>query len=82
MTALDVGSGSGIMTALIYFLLKALFPSRRIQVVGIEHIAELAQRSRENLTAAGFGGLLQSGDIVMVHGDGSGDTSGSQGPNP
>ena len=77
VTALDVGSGSGIMTALIYFVLKALFPFKRVQVVGVEHIAELAQQSRENLIAAGLGDLVKAGCLYIVHGDGSGDRPGT-----
>ena len=65
------------MTALIYFLLKALFPLKRVQVVGIEHIAELVQQSRKNLIAAGLGDLMKAGRLTIVHGDGSGERSGA-----
>ncbi|KAG5652368.1 hypothetical protein H0H81_005230 [Sphagnurus paluster] len=62
---LDVGSGSGYLTAVLYHLV-----SPGGTVVGIEHIPELVQWSEENLRKDGLGHALDEGRIVMVAGDG------------
>ncbi|RDB27964.1 Protein-L-isoaspartate(D-aspartate) O-methyltransferase [Hypsizygus marmoreus] len=62
---LDVGSGSGYLTAVLYHLVG---PTGK--VVGIDHIPELVDWSVENLRKDGLGEALDKGQIVMVAGDG------------
>ena len=75
---LDVGSGSGYRKlcrsphssgqaeALVTAVFHHLAPSAR--VVGIEHIKELAEWSKENLRKDGVN--LGEGRVEIVHGDG------------
>ncbi|KAH8103032.1 protein-L-isoaspartate O-methyltransferase [Cristinia sonorae] len=62
---LDVGSGSGYLSAVLHHLVG---PSGK--VVGIDHVPELVDRSVKNLKADGLGEQLASGSIVMIAGDG------------
>ena len=76
--ALDVGSGTGYLSA----CLAQLVVSERFRngsktsvddegvVVGIEHIDALTRRSVENVKADGKGRLLETGRVVLVCGDG------------
>ena len=58
---LDVGSGSGYLTGAFAALLNEM--KIKGHVVGIERCRALADQSRDNLRAAGLGGLLQSREI-------------------
>ncbi|KAG6896370.1 hypothetical protein C0992_008739 [Termitomyces sp. T32_za158] len=62
---LDVGSGSGYLVAVFHHLVG---PTGT--VVGVEHVHELAQWSKENLRRDGLGNALDEGRIVIVTGDG------------
>ncbi|GLB42198.1 putative protein-L-isoaspartate O-methyltransferase [Lyophyllum shimeji] len=62
---LDVGSGSGYLTAVLHHLTE---PTGTI--VGIDHIPELVSWSVENLKKDGLGEALERGGIVMITGDG------------
>jgi len=65
MKALDVGSGSGILTACM-----AIMVGSSGKVVGIDHMAGLIEMSRENLGKDGKTDLINSGNIVLTVGDG------------
>ncbi|TIA92866.1 hypothetical protein E3P99_00421 [Wallemia hederae] len=62
---LDVGSGSGYSCAVFHNLV-----TETGKVVGIEHIDQLVESSKENLRRDGLGGALESGAIKMIAGDG------------
>jgi len=62
---LDVGSGTGYLTALF-----AEFVKPGGVVVGIDHIPELVQMSRDNFKKDGRQRLLDSMEVVLVTGDG------------
>ncbi|KXN84050.1 Protein-L-isoaspartate(D-aspartate) O-methyltransferase [Leucoagaricus sp. SymC.cos] len=62
---LDVGSGSGYLTAVFHHLVG---PSGK--VVGIDHIPELVDWSVTNLRQDGLGKALEKKQIEMVAGDG------------
>ncbi len=62
---LDVGSGSGFLTACF-----ALMLGDGGQAVGIDHIDDLVQQSKVNVKKAGMGNLLASGRLKFVVGDG------------
>ncbi|KAK7681414.1 hypothetical protein QCA50_015506 [Cerrena zonata] len=62
---LDVGSGSGYFCAVLHHLV-----GRRGKVVGIEHIPELTEWSRENLSRDGLDLAWGKGSIEMITGDG------------
>jgi len=64
-SALDVGSGSGYLLAIMHQLV-----SPRGRVVGIDHIPELTEMSVKNLRADGRGDALDDGTIKVVTGDG------------
>ncbi|KAL8604871.1 Protein-L-isoaspartate(D-aspartate) O-methyltransferase [Nucella lapillus] len=65
-TALDVGSGSGYLTACM-----ALLVGEKGQAVGIEHIDELVQESLANVRKTSLtAGLLETGQLKFVVGDG------------
>ncbi|KAK3593444.1 hypothetical protein CHS0354_020207 [Potamilus streckersoni] len=64
--ALDVGSGSGYLTACMALLVG---PSGK--AVGIDHIDELVKESIKNIRKdPDLGALLDSGQLVIVSGDG------------
>ncbi|KAK1231438.1 hypothetical protein PQX77_005447 [Marasmius sp. AFHP31] len=62
---LDVGSGSGYLVAVLHHLVS---PSGK--VVGIEHVEELVEWSRENMLKDGLKDELDSGKIQLIAGDG------------
>lgn len=62
---LDVGSGSGYLSAVLYHLVG---PNGK--VVGIDHIPELVQWSLNNLRNDGLGQALDDKQIEMIVGDG------------
>ena len=64
-SALDVGSGSGYLTACMSDMVG---PSGK--VVGIDHIQELVEHSIENIKKDGKGNMLSTSQITMVVGDG------------
>ncbi|KAF8343104.1 protein-L-isoaspartate O-methyltransferase, partial [Cantharellus anzutake] len=61
---LDVGSGSGYLSAVLYHL------AEDSTVVGIEHVPELVDWSIKNLKADGLSNAIENGRIKMVAGDG------------
>ncbi|KAF5330163.1 hypothetical protein D9611_010564 [Ephemerocybe angulata] len=65
MRALDIGSGSGYLVAVMHHLVGDTG-----KVIGIEHIPELVTWSEGNLRQDGLGHALDSGAIEMVAGDG------------
>jgi protein-L-isoaspartate(D-aspartate) O-methyltransferase len=62
---LDVGSGSGYLAAVLHHLVS---PGGK--VVGIDHIPQLVDWSVENLKKDGLGHALETGEVVIVSGDG------------
>lgn len=67
---LDVGSGSGYLTAIFHHLVSPGNGQPTGKVVGIDHIAELVDWSVENLKKDGLGPALENGQIEMTKGDG------------
>ncbi|KIJ59936.1 hypothetical protein HYDPIDRAFT_99740 [Hydnomerulius pinastri MD-312] len=67
---LDVGSGSGYLTAVLHHLVSPPSGQSQGKVVGIDHIPELVDWSRSNLAKEGLGAALEEGKIEMVVGDG------------
>ena len=65
MRGLDVGSGSGYLTACM-----ALMVGSAGRAVGIDHIPELVDMSRGNLNKDRKTELLESGQLELVVGDG------------
>ena len=65
---LDVGSGSGYSTALLYEMVKSP-DSKETLVVGIEHIDPLVTMSKENLIKS-YDEEIESNKIKIVNGDG------------
>jgi len=63
--ALDVGSGSGYLSVCMAHLV-----GEEGRVVGIDHIPELVNQSVENIKRDGQAGMLDSGRLSMVVGDG------------
>lgn len=63
---LDVGSGSGYLTAVFHHLVQ----SPTSKVVGIDHIKQLVDESERHLRKDGLGKALDDGEIVMITGDG------------
>ncbi|GMR59371.1 hypothetical protein PMAYCL1PPCAC_29566, partial [Pristionchus mayeri] len=61
---LDVGSGSGYLTAAM-----AVMVGSRGKVVGIEHIPQLVEMARRNIEK-NHGNLLRSGRVELIEGDG------------
>jgi protein-L-isoaspartate(D-aspartate) O-methyltransferase len=62
---LDVGSGSGYLSAVLHHLVG---PTGK--VVGIDHIPELVDWSVENLKKDGLSEALEKKQIEMITGDG------------
>lgn len=62
---LDVGSGSGYLTACFYRYIQAQGGDSNTQIVGIEHQPELVTISQENLNNDNPE-MLQSGKILIV----------------
>ncbi|KAG6326952.1 hypothetical protein ID866_12137 [Astraeus odoratus] len=74
-TVLDVGSGSGYLSAVLHHLVSPdPTPDQpsppRGKVIGIDHISELVERSKQNLERDGLGDAMRDGKIEMVVGDG------------
>jgi len=67
---LDVGSGSGYLTAIFHHLVSPGNGQPTGKVVGIDHIAELVNWSVGNLKKDGLDLALESGQIEMIVGDG------------
>ena len=67
---LDVGSGSGYLTAIFHHLVSPGNGQPVGKVVGIDHIAELVDLSVENLKKDELGPALENGQIEMIAGDG------------
>jgi SAM-dependent methyltransferase len=67
---LDVGSGSGYLTAIFHHLVSPGNGQPAGKVVGIDHISELVDWSVENLKKDGLGPALENCQIEMVVGDG------------
>ena len=65
MKVLDIGSGSGYLTACMSLMVEP-----KGKVVGIDHYAGLVNMSIENMRRDGKGYLLDSGSIVLLSGDG------------
>lgn len=65
MRVLDVGSGSGFLTACM-----GLMVGPTGKVVGIDHYDGLVKMSVENIRRDGKGSLLDSGSILLLAGDG------------
>lgn len=66
---LDVGSGSGYLTACFFRFIKAKGNHPNTRVVGIEHQASLVNLSKTNLNADDPS-MLQSGIMQIIQGDG------------
>ena len=64
---LDVGCGSGYLCATFY---EMTVKNGSAHVVGIEHIDQLAQFSKDNLKNAGYESQLKDGTINIICGDG------------
>lgn len=65
MHALDIGSGTGYLTACF-----ALMVGPEGRAVGVEHIPELATSSIENIQKSSAASLLKEGSLVVHVGDG------------
>ncbi|KAJ7569665.1 hypothetical protein O6H91_01G088000 [Diphasiastrum complanatum] len=65
MRALDIGSGTGYLTAAF-----ALMVGEHGRVVGVEHIAELVNQSLENIKCSEAAPLLESGCLSFHVADG------------
>lgn len=65
MRALDVGSGTGYLTACI-----ALMVGKEGVVVGVDHIPQLVSSSIENIQKSAAAPLLQEGSLTIHVGDG------------
>ncbi|EDW83762.1 uncharacterized protein Dwil_GK13781 [Drosophila willistoni] len=66
---LDVGSGSGYLTACFYRYVKAKGDHPNTKIVGIEHQSSLVQMSKANLNADDRS-MLDSEKLIIVEGDG------------
>ena len=64
-TVLDVGSGSGLLTTVM-----AEMVGETGRVVGIDHVPELVQWSKDNVRRAGKQELLDSGRLQLLVRDG------------
>jgi protein-L-isoaspartate O-methyltransferase len=62
---LDLGSSSGYLCAAFYHLIEG----NGGYVVGLEHIPEILEWSKENIFNGGLSRALESGDIEMLLGD-------------
>ncbi|KAA1474486.1 protein-L-isoaspartate O-methyltransferase [Dentipellis sp. KUC8613] len=66
---LDVGSGSAYLCS-VFHRLVTTSDGAKGRVVGIEHIPELVEWSKENVRKDGLGAALDDGEIILVAGDG------------
>jgi len=62
---LDLGSSSGYLCAVFYHLIEG----NGGYVVGLEHIPEILEWSKENIFNGGLNRALETGDIEMLLGD-------------
>ncbi|KAF8698928.1 hypothetical protein AX14_001051 [Amanita brunnescens Koide BX004] len=62
---LDVGSGSGYLLAVLHRIV-----GETGKVVGVEHVPELVEWSKENLRKDGLGNALDAKQIEVIVGDG------------
>lgn len=62
---LDVGSGSGYLTACFWRYIKAQGDHANTRVVGIEHQSELVKLSIENLNNDDES-MLKSGQLIII----------------
>jgi protein-L-isoaspartate(D-aspartate) O-methyltransferase len=77
-SVLDIGSGSGYLLAVFHHLVKPVLGEedkvstqrQGSRVIGIEHIGELVEQSRDSLTDDGLGDAMERGQIEVVKGDG------------
>lgn len=67
---LDVGSGSGYLTAIFHRLVSPENDNSGGKVVGIDHVPQLVEWSVSNLKRDGLGQALDDGKIEMICGDG------------
>lgn len=67
MRALDVGSGTGYLTAAF-----GLMVGEQGRAVGVEHIPQLVEQSIKNVKASKAAGLLETGQLSLHVGDGRG----------
>ncbi|KAJ5555477.1 Protein-L-isoaspartate(D-aspartate) O-methyltransferase [Penicillium sp. DV-2018c] len=68
---LDIGSGSGYLTHVLANLVADPSGNAQGQVIGIDHIAELTDLARTNMSKSAEGSELQnSGTVKFVTGDG------------
>ena len=69
---LDVGSGSGYLSAVLFQLVNDPDDphSAQSRILGIDHIQELVAWSTSNLRRDGLGSALDDGRIKMIAGDG------------
>lgn len=65
MSVLDVGSGSGYLTAVF-----GLMVGEKGLVVGVEHIPELVERSIDAIKQTPAGELMDKGRIIVLEADG------------
>ena len=66
---LDVGSGTGILCAAFYEMVRTNNDAGKTRVIGIEHIQKLAELSVQNLNKS-YSKQLQEQSIKIVCGDG------------
>ncbi|KAH8359916.1 hypothetical protein KR093_009511 [Drosophila rubida] len=66
---LDVGSGSGYLTACFYRYIKAKGENANTRIVGIEHQRSLVALSKNNLNADDPN-MLESEQMIIIEGDG------------
>lgn len=66
---LDVGSGSGYLTACFYRYIKSKGDNVNTRIVGIEHQKTLVELSKANLNSDDRC-MLESGTMIIVEGDG------------
>lgn len=62
---LDVGSGSGYLTACFWRYIKAQGEHDNTRIVGIEHQAELVTLSKQNLNNDDES-MLKSGNLIIL----------------
>jgi len=67
---LDVGSGSGYLTAIFHHLVSPDGDSNSGKVVGIDHVSQLVEWSISNLKRDGLNQALSEGKVEIICGDG------------
>ncbi|KAM7347073.1 protein-L-isoaspartate(D-aspartate) O-methyltransferase-like [Cochliomyia hominivorax] len=66
---LDIGSGSGYLTACFYRYIQAQGDNINTRIVGIEHQPELVSISKNNLNRDDVE-MIKSGKLIIIEGDG------------